>query len=310
MQPWFRILTAALSLAMFAALVLAHRIFSELPGREPRAPAVAEIRFEPVQLDRAAFAPLRLVGAWTVASDDPRVGAVSGIAIRGDELIALTDSGAVIRFAKPAGERGQARVRDLPAGPGDPRYKWNRDSESVAADPQGRGWWVAFENRNSLWLYDPQFERPLGRIAIPDEGIEWNAGFEGLATSGDALVLLPERGDSASVLGQSGWTDVPLAYRARRMSGAAALSDQSLLVIERRLTLRGFANSLVRLDRCSDGYCLAWRKPLPLGWLDNLEAIAVEPLTSGATRLWLMTDDNLRPPLRNLLIAADLPPQL
>lgn len=98
-------------------------------------------------------------------------------------------------------------------------------------------------------------------------------------------------------------------FPARRIAGATSLTPDSLLVVERRLTFLGFANALVRLDRCRSGYCLAWRKRLPVGPLDKVEAIATEPLPSGATRLWLMTDDNLGRPLRTVLIAADLPPQ-
>lgn len=309
MQPRFRILTAGLSLVMVASVMLAQRILYELPDREPLDPAVAEIRFEPLALDLAAFAPLRLAGSWTVSGEDPRVGGISAVAVEGGSLVAITDSGAVIRFGKPTASVAEARVRDLPAGPGDPRYKSNRDSEAIAADPAGRGWWVAFENRDSLWLYDSQFQRALQRIAVPDAALEVNLGIEGLATDGRQLLLLPESGGRALAAGPAGWTEVMFAFPARRVSGAAALRDDSLLVIERRMTLSGFDNGLVRLDRCGDAYCLVWRKRLPLGPLDNVEAIAAEPLESGATRLWLTTDDDSRRPMRAILIAADLPPQ-
>lgn len=310
MQRRFSILTLAMALLMAASVMAAHRLFAQLPDREPLDPAVAELRLEPVSFGQAAFAPLRLMGAWKVTSDDPRVAAVSALAIDEGDLVALTDEGAVIRFPKPTNSRLQAQVRDLPGGPGDARYKMNRDSEAVVADPGGRGWWVAFENRNALWLYDAAFERPLGRAAVPEAGLEWNVGIEGLASGGAQLLLLPERGGRTLTVGPSGWRAVPFAFQPRRISGAAALSDDSLLVIERRVTLLGFENALVRLDRCSTGYCLAWRKRLPVAWWDNVEAVAVEPLSSGAKRLWLMTDDNDNRSLRTLLIAADLPPQL
>jgi hypothetical protein len=215
----------------------------------------------------------------------------------------------VIRFGKPGGGRAEAQVRDLPEGPGDERYKRDRDSEAIARDPGGRGWWVAFENNNQLWLYDPAFERALERIAIPEAGLTWNTGIEGLASAARDLLLLPESGGRLLRLGTAGWSELPFAFPARRVSGATTLSDGSLLVIERRLGILGFVNALVRLDRCHGGYCLAWRKPLPVGRFDNVEAIAAEPLPSGATRLWLMTDDNFNRPLRTVLIAVDLPPQ-
>ena len=308
-QLRFRILTAALSVAMVASVMLAQRILYDLPNRKPLDPVAAEIRFEPLALDPAAFAPLRLVGSWTVLSEEPRVGGISALAVDGESLVAITDGGAVIRFGKPSGPVAMARVRDLPAGPGDPRYKSNRDSEAIAADPWGRGWWVAFENRDSVWLYDSEFERALQSIAVPDASADVNVGIEGLAIDGRQLMLLPESGGRALIARPTGWTEIVFAFPARRVSGAAALRDGSLLVIERRLTLSGFENALVRLDRCRAAYCLVWRKRLPLGPLDNVEAIAAEPLESGATRLWLMTDDGTRRPMRTVLVAADLPAQ-
>lgn len=309
MQQRFSILTLGMALLMAVSIMAAQELFAGLPDRKPLGPAVAELRLEPVSFDQAAFAPLRLVGAWKVTSDEPRVGAVSGLAIDGGDLLAVTDTGAVIRFPMPTTSRVKAQVRDLPAGPGDPRYKMNRDSEAVVADPGGRGWWVAFENRNSLWLYDRAFERPLGRIGLPEAELDWNVGIEGAASSGAQLLLLPEGGGLALTVGQSGWGIVPFAFQPRRIAGAAALSDDSLLVMERRLSWSGFENALVRLDRCRSGYCLAWRKRLPVGRFDNLEAIALEPLQSGAKRLWLMSDDNDNRSLRTVLLAADLPPQ-
>ena len=70
-----------------------------------------------------------------------------------------------------------------------------------------------------------------------------------------------------------------------------------------RLGLADFDNALVPLlpgDRLG--------KPIVLGLgpLDNAEALAAEPI-AGGTRLWLMTDDNFRWPMRTLLVALDLP---
>lgn len=307
MQPTLRLATAALSLLVVVSLLAAHHMFDGLPNRRPLPPAATKIRFEPVELDSAGFLPLRLAGAWRVSSDDARVGAISGIAIDRGRLVAITDSGVAISVAQPPGPAAPAIVRDLPSGPGDARFKRNRDSEAIAADPAGRGWWLAFENRNSLWLYDAAFDRALARIAVPAAFLDWNLGIEGLAVSGPRLLALPESGGRALTLGQHGWAEVRFTFPARRISAAAALSDDSLLVIERRMTLLGFANSVVRLDRCSGGYCLAWRKRLPLGPLDNVEAIAVERLGSGGKRLWLATDDDMRRPMRTLVVAADLP---
>ena len=310
MQPRFSILTSAMAIVMVAAVLFAHRLFVTIPDREELGPKVSELRFEAAELDARKFAPLRLAGSWTVTSDDPRVGGISALAIDGGGLVALTDSGVVIRFAKPNGGAVRAGVRELPGGPGDPGFKTNRDSEALVRDPDGRGWWVAFETRNALCLYDPGFTRTLQQLDIPPRGLSFNSGIEGLTSTSGQLLLVPESGGFALQLGRTGWTEIPFDFPARPVADASVLPNQSLLVIERRLSATGFVNALVQLNRCEAGYCVSWRKRLVVAPLDNVEAIAVEELDSGGVRLWLMTDDNLHRPLRTLLIAADLPPQV
>lgn len=309
MQPRFSIATAVLALAIAAAVLAAHAYFMTLPERRELGPRLSVVRFEPVRLDQAGVAPLKLAGAWRVTSDDARVHGISGLGLDGTELVALTDSGVVVRFAKPGASAVPAQVRELPGGPGSADWKHNRDSEAIAADPAGRGWWVTFENRNELWLYDREFLKALGRLAIPGQGMSFNTGAEGLVADGRGLLVFPEAGGRALRLTPEGWRNVPFATGRKRLSEAVALAGESLLLVERGPRFTGFVNTLVRLDRCDRGYCLAWRKRLPLAPLDNVEALAVERLPSGATRLWLMTDDNGGRPQRTLLIAADLPPR-
>ena len=152
---------------LLAWLVLAaHGWLRSLPDREARPPARAEVHFQPVDFDPAGFAPLKLAGAWRVTSSEPRMGGVSALAIDRGEFVALTDSGVVIRLPKP-GSGTSAVFMDLPAGPGRKSYKAGNDSESLARDHGGRGWWVGFENRHSAFLFDPGFTRVLARSASP-----------------------------------------------------------------------------------------------------------------------------------------------
>ena len=130
----------AIALILFAI----HCWLRSMPDRTEGPERSAAVRFTPVRYDPVGFAPLRVVGAWTVALDDPRFGGVSALAIDRGQLLAVTDSGSVIRLPMP-GAGGRATVRDLPAGPGNSSFKSNRDSEALARDPEGRGWWVAFE---------------------------------------------------------------------------------------------------------------------------------------------------------------------
>jgi len=113
MQRIFRIFSLFNALLIVLAVLAAHRWLSGQPDREPRPDVQAMVRFEPVQFDRAGFAPLRLAGAWRVISPEPRMGGVSALALDGDHLLALTDSGVMIRLPRPGAGR-TAIFRDLP----------------------------------------------------------------------------------------------------------------------------------------------------------------------------------------------------
>ena len=117
-----------------------------------------------------------------MTSNDKRFGGISALALDRGRLLAVTDSGVVIRFSRPAGQGAQAksastaRIGELPAGPGVGLYKHNRDSELLVQDDDGRGWWVAFENRHSLWLYDHEFAGPVSRFRCAATAGGHNAG--------------------------------------------------------------------------------------------------------------------------------------
>ena len=304
-QVRFRIGEAFAALALFAGVLAAERRLESLPDREALPAAVAVLELYPVALPGTAPAPLKLVGAWRVRSSDPRVGGLSGLALDGEALVALTDSGAIIRFPKSIAARLPARVADLPAGPGDPAFKMNRDSEAVARDPGGRGWWVAFENRDQLWLFDHRFERALRRVAVPGASSAVNRGIEGLAVAAGGLLAFPESGGSALLWRDGRWSRTALAGRGG-LSEAVRLEDGAWLLVERQLTSRGFRNALVLVRADGASLRTVWRARLPVGRLDNVEGLAAEPLAGGGYRLWMVSDDNFHPRLRTLLIVVDI----
>jgi hypothetical protein len=276
------------------------------PDRVELGRRFAAIHFEPLRLKQQGGGALRPIGAWQVTSDDSRVGGVSALALQGSEFIAVTDSGVVVRFPKPHRTTARALVGELPAGPGEPGFKFNRDSEALAKDPATSGWWIAFENRDQLWLYDSQFERVLKRRRLAGRGPR-NQGIEAAAADGAGLVLIPEGGGEVVEIAVGSVRSVPIREPAGRISDAARLPSGELLVVNRRLTPFGFVNSLAMLERAGASYRYAQRFPLRLGLLDNVEAVAPEQLSNGSTRLWLMTDDTHQRPFRTLLIAVDLP---
>jgi hypothetical protein len=186
--------------------------------------------------------------------------------------------------------------------------KENRDSEAIARDPLGRGWWVAFETRNQLWLYDLGFSRALRRIAFGEGRWPRNRGIEGLAPGEANILSFPESGDSLVSWSGGKAVNFPLERPLGPVADAARLPDGGLALIHRRVTPLGFANAITLLDPLPGG---GWRTGRSFALrgtrLDNVEALAAERLASGRTRLWLMTDDNFQRPLRTLLIALDVP---
>jgi hypothetical protein len=235
--------------------------------------------------------------AWRLTASDGRFGGLSALAMDGRALMALTDSGVIVRFAPPAHSgRLVFMLHDLPGGPGSSRRKAFRDSESLLPDPSGRGWWVGFENRHSLWLFDKGLRRALEARRLQ---VDWpsNQGAEALvAAPGGSVMVLPEGGGAAvgGAFIAPSWT-----------SDATRLPDGRLVLLVRRPTWRGFASEL----RIAAGAGKPARRiALDVGVLDNMEGVAAPPQPKGGTRRWIVSDDNLRPWIRTILVTHDVPP--
>lgn len=289
------------------AILLAAMALGNTPDRQQLGPRRVPLTIERLDVSPGANSAGRTV--WQLTSDDPRFGGISALAADEAGLVAITDAGAVLHFARPGEGPAEALIDDLPDGPGDGGFKQNRDSEALLRDPRGRGWWVAFERHNEVWLYDPAFGRPLRRLAIRADRLGENSGIEAMVADGGDLLLFAESGAGLMWTGSRvGW--LPISGQLGRVSDAAALPNGDLLLVERRLTPLGFANALVRIRRSGAGFEIIARMPLLLGPLANVEAIALDRRGDGGQRAWLMTDDNFQRPFRTLLIAVDLPPDL
>jgi hypothetical protein len=294
-------------LALIALTAGAHVWLRSMPNRSDAPERSAEVRFTPLRLDRSGFAPLGLAGAWRVEVADPRFGGLSALAIDGGKLLAVTDSGSIAWLPRP-GEGGRAIIRDLPAGPGNAAFKHNRDSEALVRDPRGRGWWVAFERWNQLWLYDPSFRRPLGKRDLGVRRWPANRGVEGLATADGGLILFPEAGDEWLVAGEGRISRHKLTNSFGSVADTLNLPSGRLLLVTRQVTAGGLAKRIVEAVPKADGNIeLRQVASLPLGATDNVEGIAAERRADGGTRLWLVTDDDFRPRKATLLLALDLP---
>jgi hypothetical protein len=306
LQPLFRKANIFNYLTLALAVIAFHAWAKAVPNRPDRPDAVVPVRFTPARFDPAGFAPLRLAGVWTIEVGDTRFGGVSALAIKQGSLLALTDSGTIVHFPRP-GLAGPAFVHDLGEGPGPAGFKSSRDSEALARDPAGRGWWVAFENWQQLWLFDPDFRTSLRRIDLGQDRWRHNRGVEAMIAHGDALALFPESGGEWLEVRGGRLSAHRLASRFGSISDAVRLPDGRLLLLTRKPGLAGLAKHLVIAEQGKDGaLTLSLLAGLKLGALDNVEAIAAEP-HAGGTRLWLMTDNDFRARAPTYLVALELP---
>src|SRR5687768_15920565 len=112
--------------------------------REPP-PAVSLVRFTPVPLSEGnpglkRLGALAFLGAWTLTSNDPRIGGLSALHVEAGAALAMSDAGWRIRFPLPP-RRGPVRagIAMIEQGPGPLGDKSNRDIESLVVE-KGVAW--------------------------------------------------------------------------------------------------------------------------------------------------------------------------
>ena len=307
LQQLFRFRALAVLLILLVVGVCAWA-WDQGPSRLPGPPRTVALRAERIPIDPAGVAPLRMGGAWRLTADDRRFGGLSALAIDRGRLLALSDSGVTFRFSPPGQGNGSIAIADLGDGPGSPLLKQYRDSESMARDPFGRGWWVGFEGRNTVWLYDSELRHRLGAIDFGKKRWPRNVGIEAMLADPGHLIQLPEGGGERVDVAQGQVRSSPLRGADSRISDTARLPDGTVLVLLRKVGPTGFRNALGVLAKSGHGWTISRRVPLDLGPFANAEGLAVQPLGHGATRLWIVTDDNFQPPMTTMLFALDVPP--
>lgn len=279
--------------------------------------AALDVPLNPDDPTQRTLGPLRYLGGWQLTSDDRRFGAISGLAVDGDRLIALSDQGAIFRFVPPpAGNR--VEIIPLTEGPGEQRRKADRDSESLVLH-DGR-LWIGYENSNEVWRYragDWRAEAHAG----PDAMRRWSAnrGAEALVRLADGRFLairedVDDDGVSDGLLfsgdpSQAGVTAMPFKVDPPpqfRVTDAAQLPDGRLLLLTRSVGMLSGWNArllLADLPAGADRHMpvqeiAAFESPVTR---DNMEAIAVAQ-EAGRTIVWIASDDNLFGLQRTLLL--------
>jgi len=308
LQPRFSLAGIAGAALIAAIIALAQLDWSETIDRLPMTPRIVPLHAERLAIDPSGVRPIRLAGAWRLTAPDPRFGGLSALAIDQGKLLALSDSAVLYRFSPPGLAPGTVAISELPDGPGSALSKVDRDSESLARDAFGRGWWVGFETNNQLWLYAPDFSRALGKIDFGRKRWPQNLGIEAMLSGRSGLMLVPELAHEVVRASPGKVVSQPLAGVGYNISDMVRLSDGEMIVLLRDLRLTGFDIALGALVHTPAGWRVERRVPLVLGRFMNVEGVTAQPLPGGATRLWLVTDDNFQKPMTTALFALDVPP--
>lgn len=313
-----------LALPVFAFL-LATFIAPSPPPPFDGAP-IARLRAEPVTLhpddpDRVRVGSLRFRRGWSLESDDRRFGGISAMAVEGESVTALSDTGILFRFRLPAGPVQDMEVRPLPQRRGEPKSA--HDSEALWVE--GDTAWVAFERTNRIARYDRR-DWQLRSEHRPRAMRRWpsNTGPEALVRLPDGrfLVFAEGRGGgSASAVllfasdpAMEGEEPQRLSFRPApgfRVTDAALLPDGRVMVLQRRFRLiAGGAARLSVIDPDAigangelEGRLLAEiARPLTI---DNMEALSVAR-EDGRILVRLASDDNYMSMQRSLLLEFEL----
>lgn len=287
-----------------------------------------EFAFPVAAGERPDSGALEFRAGFVLASSDPRFGGLSALWISpdGERLIAASDRG-TLWLAEPEHTDdgtliGVAGWRAVEPGvtPGDPTGP-GRDAEALAA--VGDDLVIAYEGAHRLRRV-PRDAPANGAVALPNPPAlaePHNHGIEALVALDDgALLAIAEgvrtpSGDLAAWL-IDGDRIAPLAYAPApgfAPTGADRLDD-TIYVLERRLSLSGLAARVVALDAATvrPGARLVGRE---LGILrppaisENFEGIAVRRAPDGSALLYLLSDDNFTALLRSVLLQYSVRPR-
>ena len=293
--------------------------------------------------DTKSFGRLEFRGGLTLTSPDNRFGGFSGLIVAPDgrRFMAVGDQGdwlsAEITYAgKAPSGIANARMGPLLALNGRPlRRKRDADAEELAllSGTLAKGIaLVAFERNHRLVRYpiiDGALGRPTTLVSLPPEAkrMKSNSGLEAVTVlrggpnRGAILAFAEELPDAEGH--HTGWllgkgAPQRLAFKdidGFALTGAAALEDGSVLVLERRFRMTEGVKMRLRYVPANElrpGHVIQGETLLSSDMsyeIDNMESVAVHTSPSGETVVTLLSDDIFNTFLqRNLLLQFTLHP--
>ncbi len=323
--------------ALIAALLLAGCVQSAADDTPiPEQWAAIPVTATPIDLGVEQVGRLRFRGGLVITSEDNRWGGLSGfevldnnrMLILNDDAewfearLVLDDAGALtgftdVRYAFMRNERGNPFPN-----------KDTGDSEGLTQLLDGR-FAASFEGTQSIRIFDMNRDGPFGPSTFGPplagtEGLPTNAGLEAIATTADGDLLIgAEGGERATTplwrvhLGATEPTppliQFPLApgYSLTALdrtpdNGFIALQRFYAPIIGARARIAYFPASALDsgaevLPDVEELATLA--PPIPV---DNFEGVATARMADGATRIYVLSDDNYNRHQRTILYAFDV----
>nr|WP_070960362.1 esterase-like activity of phytase family protein [Hyphomonas sp. Mor2] len=264
---------------------------------------------------------LTLSGAWQLKSTESNFGGLSGLAVMGSgSLLAISDAGAFIwigidpETGTPDGLGAISYMRDL-----DGDYFANkRDGDSEGLSLRDGVAFVSFEQDHRISAFDLETCGSAARAApvvsldrvVDGALLQDNRGPEALALTDETLSVGFEMrrsgGSPVGIVKTDGtlsglqYTEQPALFL---MTGAEARETLTARVFRAYDPVRG-PRVMLQVDRAGERVGEAQlTRPLPV---DNFEGVAIGEAPSGATRIWVISDDNFSASQRTLLLALDL----
>ena len=282
---------------------------------EPIIAHAIEIKAERLIAPAIETAPgLRYVDGWSLSSRDRDFGGLSSFLIEDGKFVSVSDIGAIIRFALDAGGKvSDASVNPLPRGCARDIDKRDRDSESIAHDPDTGRYWIGLEWRNAICRSDARLAK-AERLVKPEMMKHWSktGGPEAIVRLADGRFLIfAEFAKGSGALPELIIADRdPTAPDVRYSKSlymapehhfsptdAAALPDGRLLVLNRRFEPPAYFSARLsllepipeKMNGIVSGKTIAkFGRP---GLTSNFEGVAVS--NEGArTFIWIISDDN------------------
>lgn len=312
---------------MFLAFALGVVTWSRgaAPGLDHRAQLT--LAAVPQAQNCCASGPLHLIGAWQLNSPNSAFGGYSAlVSIASDELLALSDRGYLVRFAKPGTASMDPHFRSALAA--SEKAKAGRDIEAAAWDPASSQLWLAQERLNAVARYtahNAKLNREGARI-IP-EWRDWpgNYGPEAMVRLRDGRFVVlcecrtswlgPSRHPGFIYAGDPVRSGLRTAFAfagpdGYRPTDAAELPDGRILILMRRLVWPVPARFAIKVAIADPAEIVAgriWRARevarIAAPWpVDNYEGLTIERTADGALVAWIISDDNQAASQRTLLL--------